>query len=136
MRVWNTRPDAQKLPTKSVNPISEMIMNKITEYTSDHQTLGSHEQNPHQLKQLNKKVFRIRNRLLFCCIILATTYARGRNDEKRCPEKKHRRPCQAIKKPTNKCTAHLFTCFIACYFASSVNYTQFNSSTKIKQNYT
>ena len=57
MRVWNTRPDAQKLPTKSVNPISEMIMNKITEYTSDHQTLGSHEQNPHQLKQLNKKVF-------------------------------------------------------------------------------
>jgi len=59
MRVWNTRPDAQKVPTKSVNPISEMIMNKITEYTSDHQTLGSHEQNPHQLKQLNKKLLRM-----------------------------------------------------------------------------
>lgn len=36
----------------------EMIMNKITEYTSDHQALGSHKQNPHQLKQLNEKLLR------------------------------------------------------------------------------
>ena len=53
MRVWNTRPDAQKVP-KTANPFSEMIMNKITEYATDH--TGSHEQNPQQLKQLNKKV--------------------------------------------------------------------------------
>ena len=99
MRVWNTRPDAQKVPTKSVNPISEMIMNKITEYTSDHQTLGSHEQNPHQLKQLNKKVLSNEKTqlCLYFIFCLVTPYARGRNDEKCCPEKKYRRPCQAIE---------------------------------------
>ena len=50
MRVWNTRPDAQRTQ-KTSNPISDLIISKITEYTTD-----PHEQNPAQLKQLNKKV--------------------------------------------------------------------------------
>ena len=53
MRVWNTRPDAQRTQRTS-NPISDLIINKITELATD-QT-STHEQNPAQLKQLNKKV--------------------------------------------------------------------------------
>ena len=53
MRVWNTRADAQKIQ-KTSNPISDLIINKITEYATDN--TSTHEQNPTQLKALNKKV--------------------------------------------------------------------------------
>merc|ERR1712062_548666 len=56
MRVWNTRPDAQRTQRTS-NPISDLIINKITELATD-QT-STHEQNPAQLKQLNKKLLRM-----------------------------------------------------------------------------
>lgn len=52
-RIWHTRADAQK-QAKSAPGLSDLVINKIIEFAGEPNNV--HEQNPVQLKALNKKV--------------------------------------------------------------------------------